>query len=92
MFSADPLSDERIGRLRRLVDAYERGLDDPLTREERAALPWALARQPLWLIGRWLALLDDEEEARRGLAGMAGDVEWALRIVREAGRWQAAFA
>jgi homoserine kinase type II len=91
-FSEDPVSDDRIRRLRRLVDAYDRGLDEPLTRVERAALPLALARQPLWWVGRWLALLDDEERARRGLPGMAGDVEWALQIMREAGRWQAAFA
>jgi Ser/Thr protein kinase RdoA (MazF antagonist) len=91
-FSEDPVSDDRIGRLRRLVDAYDRGLDEPLTRVERAALPLAIARQPLWWIGRWLALLDDEEHARRGLAGMSRDVEWALQVIREAGRWQAAFA
>ena len=91
-FSEDPLSGDRIARLRRLVDAYEGGLDEPLTRAERAALPLALARQPLWWVGRWLALLDDEAEARRGLAGMAADVEWALQVIRDAGRWQAAFA
>jgi hypothetical protein len=91
-FSDDPISDDRIGRLRRLVDAYDRGLDDALTTVERAALPLALARQPLWWVGRWLSLLDDEAEARRGLAGMSGDVEWALQVMREAGRWQAAFA
>jgi len=27
------------------------GLDDPLTAAERKALPWAIARQPLWGIG-----------------------------------------
>ena len=91
-FSEDPVSDDRIGRLRRLVDAYDRGLNHPLTQIERAALPLALARQPLWWVGRWLAVLDDEERARQGLAGMSGDVEWALQVMREAGRWQAAFA
>jgi homoserine kinase type II len=91
-FSEDPVSDDRIRRLRRLVDAYDEGLDDPLTRDERAALPLALARQPLWWAGRWLALLDDEERARRGLAEMSRDVEWALQVMRESGRWQAAFA
>lgn len=91
-FSEDPVSADRISRLRRLVDAYDRGLDDPLTSEERAALPLALARQPLWAVGRWVALLDDEERARRLAAEMPGDVEWALQVIREAGRWQAAFA
>jgi homoserine kinase type II len=74
------------------VDAYDSGLDHPLTPRERAALPLALARQPLWWVGRWLALLDDEELARQGLAEMAADVGWALQIMREVGRWQAAFA
>jgi Ser/Thr protein kinase RdoA (MazF antagonist) len=91
-FSEDPVSEDRIGRLRRLVDAYDQSLNEPLTRVERAALPFAIARQPLWWIGGWLALLDDEERARRGLAGMAWDLEWALQLMREAGRWQAAFA
>jgi Ser/Thr protein kinase RdoA (MazF antagonist) len=91
-FSEDPVYDHRMSRLRRLVDAYDRGLDDPLTSVERAALPLAIARQPLWWVGRWLALLDDEGQARRGLAKMSWDVEWALQVIREAGRWQAAFA
>lgn len=90
-FSEDPVSDDRISRLRRLVDAYDRGLDEPLTSDERAALPLALARQPLWAVGRWLALLDDEERARRLAAEMAWDVEWALQVMRDVGRWQAAF-
>ena len=91
-FAEDPLSEQRIGRLRRLVDADDRGLDTPLRSLERAALPLALARQPLWWVGRWLALLDDAEVARRGFAEMAWDLEWALQRIREADRWQAACA
>jgi len=91
-FSDDPLSDARIGRLRRLVDAYDRGLEVPLTPNERKALPLALARQPLWWVGGWLALLDDAEHARRVLPELFWDVEWALQLIREAGRWQDAFA
>jgi Ser/Thr protein kinase RdoA (MazF antagonist) len=90
-FSDDPVSDERIRRLRGLVDAYDHGLDNPLTYGERTALPLALARQPLWWVGRWLALLDDEGVARQGLPKMSGDVEWALQVIREVERWQAAF-
>jgi Ser/Thr protein kinase RdoA (MazF antagonist) len=91
-FGGDQVSDERIARLRRLVEAYNQALDEPLTRDERAALPFALARQPLWWIGRWLALLDDEERARRGLPEMVADVAWALQVMRDAERWQAGFA
>jgi homoserine kinase type II len=91
-FSDDPVSDARIERLRRLVDAYDRELDVPLSGVERAALPLALARQPLWWMGGWLALLDDEAVARRGLPEMACDLEGALQVTRDVGRWQAAFA
>jgi hypothetical protein len=41
-------SQDRIAALRPLVHAYASGLDTPLTDAERQALPWAIARQPLW--------------------------------------------
>jgi homoserine kinase type II len=78
--------------LPRLVDAYGSGLAVPLTAVERAALPVAMARQPLWSIGGWVARLDDERTARAHLATMPGAVEWALDVVRDLDRWQAAFA
>jgi Ser/Thr protein kinase RdoA (MazF antagonist) len=78
--------------LRRLVDAYETGLLEPLTSVERAALALAMARQPLWSLGGWIARLDDERTARRHAAAMHGAVEWALGLVRDLDRWQAAFA
>lgn len=82
----------RIARLRRLVDAYDTGLDIPLTTAERADLPWAIARQPLWAIGGWLAMLDDEKTARDLAAVMSADVERALHVVRGIDQWQQAFA
>jgi len=91
-FAEEPLSEQRISRLRRLVDGYDRDLDTPLRRVERAALPLALARQPLWWVGRWRALLYDAEVARRGFVEMAWDREWALQRICGADRWQAAFA
>jgi Ser/Thr protein kinase RdoA (MazF antagonist) len=89
--SDEPVSEKRLDRLRRLIDGYDEGLGEHLSRTERAALPLAMARQPLWSIGGWIALLDDEEAAHRHAAGMLGEVEWALRIVRELNRWQTAF-
>lgn len=86
-----PASNKRLGKLRGLVDAYEGGLDEPLSVAERAALPLAIARQPLWSIGGWITALDEEAAARRHVASMLGEVDWALRIVRELNRWQAAF-
>jgi len=91
-FPDDPLSDDSLGRLCELVDAYDRGLGDPLSRAERLALPLAIARQPLWSLGGWVASLDDEGLARRHASGMFGEVEWTLRMMREGDRWQAAFA
>ncbi|HEY0069195.1 MAG TPA: phosphotransferase [Chloroflexia bacterium] len=90
-FSDDPTSDDRIRRLRALVDAYDTGLDEPLTRNERAALPLALARTPLAFIAM-LASVDSEAGARRLAAEMGPDIAWALAIVRDLDRWQSAFA
>jgi homoserine kinase type II len=84
-------SNEQLHRLSRLVDAYDAGLDEPLTNTERAALPLAIARQPLWSIAIWVALLDDEEAARRHAAGMFSELAWALGLVHEVERWQTAF-
>ena len=50
-FWDDPLSDDRMRKLRGLVDAYDSGLTDHLTSAERAALPLALARTPLCFVG-----------------------------------------
>jgi homoserine kinase type II len=78
-------------RLADLIGAYDRGLDRPLTRDERDALPLALARQPLWSVGGWIATLDDEDAARRHAAGMNASVDWGLAILGGLERWQARF-
>ena len=67
---------------------------DPDSRQGRLAIQETSASHFLEhnVPGRWLALLDDEEVAQRGFAEMAWDLEWALQRIREAGRWQAAFA
>jgi hypothetical protein len=49
---------------------------------ERAALPLAIARQPLWAIGGWLATLDGEKTARDLAAVMSADVERAETSIR----------
>jgi homoserine kinase type II len=89
-FSDDPASDRRARRLRALVDAYESGLDEPLTSAERGALPLALARTPLSFIAM-IPSVDSEHGARRLAAEMTGDITWALAIVRDLDRWQAVF-
>jgi hypothetical protein len=52
-------STDRIAALGPLVHAYTSGLDHPLTRPEREALPWVIVRQPLRGIDGWVAVLDD---------------------------------
>ncbi len=84
-------SDAQLERLRRLVDAYDSGLATPLSRVERATLPLAMARQPLWSIGGWVALLDDEQSARQHAAGTISEVNWALGMLGELDKWQLAF-
>jgi Ser/Thr protein kinase RdoA (MazF antagonist) len=87
-YLAFPVSDHQLYKLRTLVDAYERGLNEPLT----MALPLAMARQPLWSIGGWVATLDCEESARKHAAATYSEIEWALSLMHELDRWQTAFA
>ena len=60
-----PVSENQLMKMGRLVDAYDCGLVDPLSSIERAALPLMIASQPLWSIGGWVALLDDEATAQQ---------------------------
>jgi len=90
-FSDDPTSDDRLGRLRALVDAYDAGLDKPLTSAERAALPISLARTPLAFIAM-IPSVDSEVGARRIVAEMVPDIAWALAIVHNLGQWQSAIS
>jgi homoserine kinase type II len=91
-FLKDPVSGRQLKRLADLLRAYDEGTGRPLSAAERAALPLAIARQPLWSIGGWVVWLDDEQAARRHAASVAGEVEWALSLTRDLERWQAAFA
>lgn len=87
----DDSVDERA-RLRRLVASYDGGLDAPLSTAERAALPLAMARQPLSSIGGWVARLDDEAAARRHIASVGPELAAARRIMADLDRWSDAFA
>jgi Ser/Thr protein kinase RdoA (MazF antagonist) len=79
-------------RLGRLVASYDAGLEPPLSAAERAALPMAMARQPLSSIGGWVARLDDAAAARRHAAGVGPELVAARQLMLELGRWQDAFA
>ena len=71
---------EELARLRRLIASYDAGLDLPLSAAERAALPVAMARQPLSSIGGWVARLDDAAAARRHAASVGPELAAALGI------------
>jgi Ser/Thr protein kinase RdoA (MazF antagonist) len=75
-----------------LVDRYDSGTARPLTSTERAALPVAVARQPLWSITVWAAYLDDVATARRHIRGHLTAVQNGLTILAELDRYQAAVA
>src|SRR5262249_24801968 len=80
---------DRSAALRPLVRAYTGGLGSPLTQAEREALPWAIARQPLWGIGGWVAVLDDEHTARAHARATFPAVGRALDLVAGIADWQA---
>jgi Ser/Thr protein kinase RdoA (MazF antagonist) len=80
---------DRIAALRPLVRAYAQGLGSPLTPAGQQALPWAIARQPLWGIGGWVAVLDDQCAARAHAHATFPAVGRALDLVAGIAAWQA---
>lgn len=86
------LSDQRIGQLRALVDAYDSGLADHLSSAERLALPPAIARQTLWTIGWWVWVVPEDENARFLARFRRMDAGWTMGLMRDLKHWQDAFA
>ena len=84
----DPLDVEEWRRLTALVDRYDAGSTHPLTTTERAALPVAVARQPLWSIATWAAKLDDITTARRHLRGHLATTQRGLAILAALPQYQ----
>ena len=82
---------QRIAALRDLVDSYDRGLTHKLSLQERAALPYALARIVLCFVGM-LASIDDAASRHKLVREISPDLEWSLDLVRSVERWQTAFA
>jgi len=89
-FSEDPLSDDRLQRLRSLLDVYDSGLDEPLTAIERLALPLAIARTPLFMT-RYIALMETKEAAVKPISETLPDLEWALHLLTDLDHWQRRF-
>ena len=84
-FLEHPLSDDYLQRVSSLVAAYDSGLDHPLTSEERAALPLAIIRQPLWSsVGGWPCwmrrqVLDDTQPQLDGKS--SGHSAWLTILI-----------
>lgn len=76
--------------LARVVDTYDRAAEQPLSDAERAALPLALARQPLWSIGVWAAQLDDPQEVRSHLHDHEPALRFAEQVLADLDRWHRA--
>jgi Ser/Thr protein kinase RdoA (MazF antagonist) len=89
-FAEDRLSDNRVGRLRVLVEAYDSGLNRPLATTERASLPSAIVRTALGFVAM-MAAVETTAGARQLAAEMLPDIAWARAIVEDLSRWQAAF-
>ena len=77
--------------LKKALDLYDGGLDKPLSAAERRCLPIALALQPMWGVGGWVALLDDEGAARKHASGMMWDVDFGNHIMDNLREWQNVF-
>jgi Ser/Thr protein kinase RdoA (MazF antagonist) len=87
--AADRPAEERIATLRPLVRAYAAALSTPLSEAEWQALPWALARQPLWGIGKWVRKLPSEAQAKEHARATGGALRRAITVAAEANRWLA---
>lgn len=90
-FAEDQGSDGRLAKLHSLVDAYDHGLDDPLSECERRSIPLAMARTALGFIAM-IAETDSEATGRKHAAEMAPDIAWTAALVDDLARWQDAMA
>lgn len=70
-----------------MVEAYDRGTHQPLSADERAAIPLAIARQPAWSIGKHVVELD-EERARAHATGAMAELPVAEAIIADLPVWQ----
>ena len=84
----EDMSATRLAQLRDLVDNYDQALTPPLNAEERAALPYAIARSPLCFVR------DIAYQGRAALGELTRlrgpEWEWALCVI-ESPDWLGAF-
>ena len=82
----------RRSDLKPLVSGYARRLEHPLSDAELMALPYALARQPMWTYAKWALEHPDRDRAREDAVATAAAVGRALEILDDPDAWSHAFA
>jgi len=70
----------------KMLHAYDEA-GEPLSRQERLAVPLAIARQPAWSVGHWVRQLD-EQDAIDHARGAARELPVAQAILRDLSDWQ----
>lgn len=74
---------------RTFIDAYDAAATMPLTADERAALPLAIARQPAWSVGRWIVELPTDDAIKHAESAM-NELPVAQAMLSELVEWQTA--
>ena len=82
----------RRSDLTTLVTAYHQALEKPLSDLELTALPYALARQPMWTYAKRALDHPDQDRARNDAIATAAAVERALEILDEPDAWSHSFS
>ena len=83
--------EQRLERLRELVDAYDESAVPPLSSLEREALPLAVARIMLKYT-RYLSQLESLVDQRAVLVAEWPELAWSAAIASQPSDWQDAFA
>ena len=75
-----------------LVTGYTHRLENPLTDAELTALPYALARQPMWTYAKWALEHPDQDRAKEDAIATAAAVGRALEILGDPDVWSHTFS
>jgi homoserine kinase type II len=81
--------EQELHQVRSLLDAYDDTSVLPLTAAERERLPLAVARQPAWIAGSWIPVLD-EARTRAQAADLATRLPTAATLLADLAAWTSA--
>ena len=82
----DPYPGDRFAAYRKMFQCYQSALDIPWSNRESEAMPYAMARQPMWGFAKWVRLMDDDF-ARNYISDMEWYVKWGHAMVDTADQW-----